>query len=502
VPEALVATSHGPVQGLDEGGLSVFRGIPFAAPPVGERRFAPPAPAEPWTEPLDATAFGASAPQNPSMLEQTLGGSEVRYSEDCLTLNVWTPGCDFGARPVMVWIHGGGFLTGSGSIPWYDGARLAARDVVVITVNYRLGVLGYLHLEELADGFEGSGNAGVLDQIAALEWVRDDITAFGGNPGNVTVFGESAGAMSIGTLLAAPATEGLVRRAVLQSGACAHVHTAEQATESARAFLREAGTDAAGLRVLSVEELMAAQQRLTANVPFEQGLPLQPVIDGTVIPDHPLDRVAKGSASGVDVLIGTTLEEMRMFLLMEPALGELDEATMSTQADERFVPAGRRPGEALATYRKRLAEAPVTDVWTAVLTDHSFRIPAIRLAEAQLAHRPDVWMYLFAFSSTAFGGALGACHALEIPFVWDNLHAAGVDMFVGAIGPGHVELASRMADAWVAFARDGAPVADGLPEWPEYDLGGRATMRFDVGGCEVVDDPMGAERDLWDGVTV
>jgi para-nitrobenzyl esterase len=501
VPDPIVDTVYGPVRGREEDGIAVFRGVPFAAPPIGERRFAPPVAHDPWVDVRDAVSFGASAPQNPSVLEEMLGGDNVSYSEDCLTLNVWTPACDLAARPVMVWIHGGAFVTGSGSIPWYDGARLARRDAVIVTINYRLGVLGYLHLEQLADGFDGSGNAGLLDQVAALAWVRDNIAAFGGNPANVTVFGESAGAMSIGTLLGTPAADGLFGRAVLQSGAASHIHDASRATEVARKFLAEAGTDAAGLRSLPLADVLAAQQRLADGTPFEAGLPLQPVVDGTVVPQRPLERVAMGGASAVDLLVGTTLEEMKMFLLMEPSLGQLDADAMSAAADKVFVPAGRQPGEGFDTYRRRLSDASLPDVWSAVLTDRTFRMPAIRLVEAQLAHRPDVWMYLFTLRSTAFKGALGACHALEIPFVWDNLAASGAEMFIGGRSVDHDELARRMADAWVAFARDCVPSADGLPDWPMYDTERRATLRLDAAALEVVDDPMAPERQLWDGAS-
>jgi len=192
---------------------------------------------------------------------------------------------------------------------------------------------------------------------------------------------------------------------------------------------------------------------------------------------------------------------MKMFLLMEPSLGQLDAEAMSAAADKVFVPAGRQPGEGFDTYRRRLPDASLPDVWSAVLTDRTFRIPAIRLVEAQLAHRPDVWMYLFTLRSTAFNGALGACHALEIPFVWDNLAANGAEMFIGGRSGDHDELARRMADAWVAFARDGVPSADGVPDWPVYDTERRATLRLDAGALEVVDDPMAPERQLWDGAS-
>ncbi len=501
-PGPTVETRSGPVRGAVHDGLSVFRGIPFAAPPVGELRFAPPQAPERWNEPLSAERFGPSAPQNPSVLEQMLGGSDVTYDEDCLRLNVWTPGCDDARRPVLVWIHGGGFLTGSGSIPWYDGTHLAERDVVVVTLNYRLGALGFLHLEDLGAGLEGSGNAGLLDQVAALRWVRDNIAAFGGDPANVTVFGESAGAMSIGTLLGTPAADGLFTRAILQSGASSHTHEAGYAAEVARKFLAEVGRGVADLRSLPLTTLMEAQQRVAASFTFEAGLPFLPVVDGRIVPVPPLERVSSGAVAGVELLLGTTLEEMKMFLVMEPALAELDAAAVAARVDGFFVPQGHEPGQALAAYRQRLSDEPVADVLSAVLTDHTFRIPAIRLAEAQSAHQPNARMYLFTYASPAFGGALGSCHALDIPFVWDNLDAQGAPMFVGPTGPAHRELSRLMADAWTSFARRGNPTALGLPEWPCYDRSTRATMRFELGSVEVDRDPMAAERAVWDGIVL
>ncbi|MBV9951316.1 MAG: carboxylesterase/lipase family protein [Acidimicrobiia bacterium] len=503
MPSATTRTLQGRVEGERSGDVSVFRGIPYAASTSGAARFAPPRPPEPWDGVRPCRTAGPIAPQNPSALETMLGSDGSTGDEDCLSLNVFTPDCDDAGRPVMVWIHGGAFVTGTGSIPWYDGARLAARGVVVVTINYRLGALGFLHLEGIAPGFDGAGNAGLLDQIAALEWVRDNVSGFGGDPDQVTIFGESAGAMSVACLLAAPAARGLFRRAILQSGAGAHVHEPERATAVAQKFLAEAGVgpgDVDRLRELSVADLLAAQQRLSESTPFDDGLPLQPVVDGTVLVDRPHRAIGAGHAAGVDVLIGTTAEEMNLFLLMDPGLGSLDEAGLSARADARFVPAGRKPGEALAVYRQDRPDAPVRDVLCALLTDFTFRIPAIRLADAQLTQHPGVWMYLFTYRTPAFGGQLGSCHALEIPFVWDNLDARGAAMFVGEVDDGLRALATQMADAWVAFATSGVPAAPGLPEWPRYDADRRATMRFDVGAVEVLDDPGRAERELWQGL--
>lgn len=499
---AVVETASGRVRGRPSRGAWTFRGIPYAAPPVGPLRFAPPRPPSPWAGVRDATEFGPVAAQRPSGLESMLGAGRPTMSEDCLTLNVWTPAADDGRRPVLVWIHGGAFVTGSGSTPWYDGARLAARDVVVVTCNYRLGALGFLHLGDLGgEAFAGSGNAGVLDQAAALGWVAENVAAFGGDPGNVTVFGESAGAMSVGALLGLPAARGRFGKAILQSGACAHVHDREDASAVAAELLRELGaTRPDELRSVPVDELLRAQARVAEHHAAEplRGLPFQPVVDGATLPAHPLDAVAAGEVDA-RLLVGTTLQEARLFTMFDPRVAALDEAQLSSWCDLATAGTGMAPGDAVATYRRRLADAGIRDVWDAVLTDRLFRIPAIRLAERQAAHRPT-WMYLFAWSTPAFGGVLGSCHALEIPFVFDNLDAPGVPGFVGEATDAMRAMATAMADAWTAFARDGRPAAPSLPEWPAYDRERRATMRLDE-RSEVVDDPFGDERAAWATLT-
>lgn len=500
-----VATTAGPVRGETSGPVLAFRGIPYAAAPTGARRFRAPEPRPPWDGVLDATVHGHAAPQNPSVLETMLGSEGTTWDEDCLHLNVWTPAADGAARPVLVWIHGGAFVTGSGSTPWYDGTRLAGRDAVVVTLNYRLGALGFLHLDDLDLALAGSGNVGLLDQVAALEWVRDNIAGFGGDPANVTVFGESAGAMSVGTLLGLPAARGLFAKAILQSGACAHVHDATAATGVARAVLAALDLDedrASELVDVPLDRLLAAQAEVSASHPFSRGLPFQPVVDGTVLPEHPSEAVAGGSVAGMGLLLGTTDEEMKLFQFMDPSISQLDEDAISSRCDAMFGPAAHpAPGHAVSVYRKRLAEATPADLWSAITTDRTFRIPAVRLAERQLAHTEDVYLYLFTYRSPALEGALGACHALEIPFVWDNLDAPGVHVLAGRPSDELRELAHATADAWVAFARSGRPEAAGLPGWPRYDHDDRATMILDL-EPRVEHDPYGAERALWEGMPI
>lgn len=509
--EIIVETTSGKLRGMERRGVVQFRGVAYAAPPVGERRFRPPEPSAPWAGVRDADAYGPMAPQNPSPLGQVLGQGDTDQSEDCLTLNVFTPAPDGARRPVMVWIHGGAFLIGANSVPWWDGANLAQRDVVVVTINYRLGALGFSHLADLAPGedFEGSGNAGILDQAAALRWVAENIGAFGGDPGNVTIFGESAGGMSVGTLLGLPAAAGLFHRAVAQSGAQAHIHSRERADGVARDLLDELGLDPARARELQpvpVQRLLEAQAQVTARhwaggAAQTQGIaiPFQPVLDGTTLPEHPATMVERGAAA-IPLVVGTTAEELKLFTTFDPSLGELTDEGLVARADQVLSGEGHDPAAFVAAYRQRLGqdEGPV-DVWSAVLTDRVFRIPAIRLAERQAAHQPATFMYLFSWRSSAFDGRLGSCHALDIPFTFDNLDAPGASLLAGDPTPVARELARRVADAWAAFARDGKPSADGLPHWPAYEPERRATMVLDE-ECSVVDDPSGDERRLWDGV--
>jgi len=428
--------------------------------------------------------------------------------EDCLFLNVYTPAADGGRRPVMVWIHGGGFVIGSGSQPVYDGVPLAKRgDVVVVTVNYRLGPLGFLHLADLCPELEGAvGNAGIRDQIAALEWVNENIAAFGGDPENVTIFGESAGGMSVGTLLGAPAARGLFRRAIPQSGAAHNVHTRETATEVARHFLEELGiapADAAAkLRSVPPDKLLDTHQQTVLKLGTSVGLlAFQPLVDGDALPAPPLDAVRAGHAAGVDLLVGTARDEWKLFGFLDPGLAKLDEAGLVARVAKQ-VGGEENATRLVAAYRGARGRDAATpqDLYFAIETDRVFRIPAIQLAEAQQRHRDGVYMYLFTWESPMMGGALGACHAIELPFVFGQVEAEGAELFVGG-GPDAIRLSEQTMDAWLGFARAGDPAHAGLPggRWPAYEPERRATMR--LGPETICDDAPGeAERAAWDGL--
>ena len=491
----IVATAAGLVRGHAEGGVVSFKGIPYAAAPIGTRRWKPPAPVEPWDGERLSTRFGPVARQGQMMIESLMGGPEPEQSEDCLSLNVWTSGRE-GRRPVLVWIHGGAFMFGSGSTPWYDGSRFVRNgDAVVVTINYRLGPLGFLYLADLFDGLEHSGNLGILDQIAALEWVRDNIAGFGGDPGNVTIFGESAGAGSVGTLLGTPGARGLFRRAVLQSGAASWGLDRGHATDNARRVLAELGVapgDREALQAQSGEAVIEAGTALGSEIDGAT-LPFAPVHDGTVLPAPPLDAIRSGSSAGVEILCGTNADEMTLFTLMDPTVASLDDETITGHLADRYPNVDT--AEMLRVYRERRGGSSPQDVWVAMSSDAVFRIPAIRLVEAHLEHGP-AWMYWFTWPSPAFGGVLRSTHALEIPFVFDNLHQPGIPMLTGD-GEERHDIATRMHASWLAFAHSGDPGHAAIPDWPRYDLERRPTMRIDT-EWSLVHDPGGDERKYWD----
>lgn len=503
--ERVVETASGKLRGAERDGIFVFRGVPYARPPLGERRFRAPQPPEPWPGERDATRSGAAAPQNPLVTAVFPDLGVGRQQEDCLTLNVWTPDTGGPPRPVLVWIHGGAFVIGSGAQPIYDGGELARRgNVVVVTLNYRLGALGFLHLAE-HDGacFGAASNAGLLDQIIALRWVRENAVAFGGDPEQITVFGESAGGMSVGTLLGTPEARGLFRRAVAQSGACQAIHTRESAAHVADALLQELAlgqNEAAKLREVPVAALLAAQARVLARLgPRANLLTFQPVVDGRTLPRHPLEAVADGAAPEVALLAGTTRDEWRLFGLLDSKARGLDEAGLVARVERRVPGADAR--RLLALYREERAAGDRSDpasLLFALETDRVFRIPALRLAEAQLAQGAPTWVYRFDWEVAALGGVLGACHAVELPFVFGTLGLKGIGPLLGD-GPEARRLAGRTMDAWLAFAHTGEPGHEALPAWPRYDLERRATLLFGS-ECRCADDPGGALRRAWDAI--
>ncbi len=509
--EQIVETSAGRVRGREDGGVLVFRGVPFGAPPTGARRLARPRPADPWGGVRDAFEFGPAAPQHTGILA-TLTGRLPEGSEDCLNLNVYTSGVtprpDGSRRPVMVWIHGGGFTIGSGSQTIYDGSSLARRgDVVVVTINYRLGALGFLALPALAETGEGLGNQGLRDQLLALEWVRENAEAFGGDPRRITVFGESAGAMSVGTLLGTPRAAGLFQRAIPQSGAAHNASPVDRAVETAERLMKALGLgpdDLDGLRTKSPAEFLDAQLQVVRDrSAWQKGLPFQPTVDGDLLPRPPLEAIADGLARDVSLLTGTNLDEWKLFGLSDPRARDLDRAGLLRRCGRNLAhhdDAESLATELVETYEK--ARTPHRDtlpreLWFAIETDRIFRIPAVRLAEAQLAAGAPVYKYLFTWPSPLLDGALGACHALEIPFVFGMVEHSALGGFVGQ-GEAAVTLQSKMQDAWLAFAQSGDPETGTLGRWPRYDASQRESMLL---GAEHGTEPdvQGIERRFWEG---
>ncbi len=515
--ESLVETSHGTLRGRQSDGVHAYLGLPYGGPTGGSNRFLPPTAAEHWTGARDALEYGAASPQAPAPDQAMYGLPGERFDEDCLRLNVWTPAGpgDPTRRPVMVWFHGGGFTQGSGSWPVYEGAALARRgDVIVVTVNHRLGILGYLHLGELAgEPYASSGNAGMLDLCAALEWVRDNIAAFGGDPEAVTIFGESGGGFKVSLLLTMPRARGLFHRAVIQSGPGLRATEAADATEDARAALAELAIepgDTGALAALPVEQLIDAQIALArghAAKPRNR-LGFAPVLDGAAIPEHPADAIAAGRVADVPIMIGTNRDEGTLFFIMfDPAFRAGDMEAMgkvvtkltnrdldATELRSRLEAAlGEHGDRAIDAYRNANPNATPMDLLVAITSDQRMRIPSIQLAERKLAGGgAPVYMYLFTWSD---GGFMGAGHALELPFMFDNVGT----FMVPESTPDRAQLASRMSDAWIAFARDGDPNHADIPKWSPYSTHERATMLFDT-ECRVVTDPQSDERRFWDSM--
>ena len=480
---------------------AIFRGIPFARPPVAERRFRRPEPPQPWAGVRDASRFGPSAPQTKLQIDFLPGMDVGAQSEDCLYLNVFAPGSQGSPRPVLVWIHGGAFTIGSGSQAFYDVRPLVRRgDVIVVTTNYRLGALGFLHLGELAgEDFGDAGNAGMLDQIAALAWVRDNIAGFGGDPGNVTIFGESAGGMSVGTLLGMPAARGLFHKAIAQSGAAHSANDAQTATGVARLVCEELGLapgDGAGLRRAPVEAILAAQARCAVRVQGDQLLPFRPVVDGRALPEPPIDAIRGGLSREVAVIAGFTRDEWKLFSFMDPQAKKLDEPSLLSRAEQRAP--GR--GQALVdAYRSKLGAGPKPfELFCEIERDRIFGIPAVRLAESQRRWQRSTYLYEFTWQAALFDGALGACHGIDVPFVMGAIGTPGADRFAGS-GPEATALQERVMDAWLGFARSGEPGHAGLPEWKPYDANERMAMELGR-RCESLRLPDAGLLRAWEGI--
>ncbi|WP_055523897.1 carboxylesterase/lipase family protein [Streptomyces graminilatus] len=485
-----VRTAAGVVRGRLEGGTAVFRGIPFAQPPVGELRFAAPRPAGRWDGVREAFAFGPPPPQ-----EELVPAGAPSAGDDWLTVNVWTPGADPAARrPVLVWIYGGAYKLGSADDPNYDGGRLSREgDVVVVTLNYRVGMEGFARIEG------APANRGLLDQVAALEWVRENVAGFGGDPDRVTVFGESAGAGSIAALLVMPRARGLFRRAILQSvpGTFFSDTLAGDIGEAlaGELGLRPTVADLAGVDPRKLPEAGAALAPRMREYVSRWGAvaltptPFSPVVDGDVLPAAPWEALAGGAARDVDLIVGHTRDEFRLFLMFGGLFGRVDEETAAT-ALRSFGP-GPEPERA---YRAAFPDASAEYLYELVQSDWLFRMPSLDLARAQVAGGGRAHVYELTWPAPLHGGALGACHALDVPLTFGNYD--GIDgglggMLVGSTPPPETEaLSARFRSAWTAFATTGDP------GWPAYDTEQRLVQLFDTEPA-VAPYPEETSRRLW-----
>lgn len=490
----VVDTSVGTVRGLDLDGVLAWRGLPYAEPPLGELRHRPPQPVQPWTGVRGARRFAARAmqPVQPAMpapvpLPTPAAMDEPsRISENCLYLNVCAPARP-GPHPVLVWVHGGGYVVGAGPESVGDGDTFARReDLVVVTLNYRLGAFGFLNLGET---HPYAANAGLLDQIAALRWVRDNIACFGGDPARVTIAGCSAGAKSVANLMSAPGAAGLFHGVISQSGGGDHVAAEEVSAALATRLLDLLGVSAQRLSQVSAAELLAAQTELS---PFGRGMWVwRPTVDGAVLPDVPVRRIADGCAAGVPLLAGSNAQESALYLALDPWAGDRAPRVLTNAFGETGAQ------EVLSAYRANRPGASSREVNAAVMTDERYGVPTLRLLDAQSRHAP-AWRYRFDAAAPWLSPMLAAAHGTEQPYVW----AHGAERRGSPLNadPAAAELSADMHRRWAAFARTGRPNLADQPEWPEYSETERLTWIFDT-ERRAVADPGAAERKVWDGRT-
>ncbi len=514
--EIIAETTAGKVCGMRERGVLSFKGIPYGAPTGGDRRFLPPQPVKPWSGIRYAGDFGPICYQTGLLVDESRdfryvrGQGHIRYlpqSENCLTLNIWTPGInDGGKRPVMVWLHGRGHYAGASSETMYNGANLSRRgDIVVVSVNHRLNVFGYLYLDEIAgEEFKGSGVAGELDIVLALTWIRDNIRFFGGDPDNVTIFGQSGGGAKVSFLMAMPVAKNLFHRAIIQSGPAVRGVEPKDATDYAQRLLAKLGIKKNEIHKL---QQMPAQQLLLAadNVSerprmsfigrvFNDLMRLQPVVDGHYLPAHPFDPVAAPTAADIPLVIGSTRDENAVYVAADPRRRRLTEAELR----DRLAPLlGDKLDYVLGVYKKTRPDDTPWDLYIG-LNSEFFRRATIRLAERKLqGGTAPVYLYLFTYVSDFLGGLLKAGHGTEIPFVFDNTD----DVPFTGERPDKYQLAAAMSEAWTAFARSGNPNHPGIPDWEPYTLEKRATMIFDV-PCRLEYDPAREELAAWEGMPI
>ena len=499
-PGAIVTTSAGRVRGYFESGVNVFKGVPYGASTAGANRFMPPQKPQPWTGVRDAFEWGGRPPQIVGGEPEEMLPTDPResQSEDCLVLNLWTPATS-GRRPVMVWFHGGGFASGSGSYSIYAGQELARKhDVVSISVNHRLNIFGYLYLAEFGGKWANASNVGMLDNVRALEWIKENISAFGGDPNNVTIFGQSGGAGKVSTLMAMPAAKGLFHRAIAQSGAALTAAPAAQAIKTTEQVLQKLNIKPDQLDQLQQVPMQALVDALRPPAgargggPGGGGLNFGPVLDGKSLPANQFDPTAPAMSAAIPFLTGTTATETTFFQ-PDARLQPIDDAELKTRVKTLVRGSDADADRLIALYRKNQPGRDNIDLFLRMDTDNSFFRQGVETqAERKAAQSAPVFMYRFEYYSPVRGGRLKAMHCMEIPFVFDNLEAGKV--YTGS-GPATQRLADQMSAAWVAFARAGDPSHKGIPKWTPFTADRRATMVFGAGpDARLVNDPGREER--------
>jgi para-nitrobenzyl esterase len=498
-PGVTVETSAGKVRGYVDNSVQTFKGVPYGASTAGANRFMPPQKPSSWTGVKDAFEFGPRtiAPVGGEPAEMLSVDPREKQGEDCLVLNLWTPSTS-GRRPVMVWFHGGGFASGSASYSIYDGRELARKhDVVVIGVNHRLNVFGYLYLAEFGGKWEKASNAGMLDAVRSLEWIKENIARFGGDPNNVTVFGQSGGAGKVSTLMAMPAAKGLFHRAIAESGAALTGATKAQAVRTAETLLQRLNLSKDQLdrlQTVPTDQLLAAIAARGGREagPAGAGLNFGPVVDGSTLLHDPFTPGAPAESASVPFLTGTTATEVTFFT-PSSQLGPIDDATLKTRVKDLLKVDDARAGEVIALYKKNAPARDNMDIFLRMSTDNSFFRNGVEQQAERKASQggAPVYVYRFEYYSPVTEGRLRAMHCMEIPFVFDNLE--GGKAYTG-ISPAAQKTADEMSAAWVAFAKSGNPSHAGIPKWTAWDANQRATMVFGAGEARVINDPGRVER--------